>query len=73
MKPMNEDDRETLLRPLLQNGWRMADGRDAICKTFKFKNFRHFCHPPEGMAKILEFESFTNRIAAVGHTPVILE
>ena len=27
------------LTPLLLNGWAMADGRDAITKTFEFKDF----------------------------------
>lgn len=31
--------RETLLEPLLANGWSLVNGRDAIEKEFKFKNF----------------------------------
>lgn len=31
--------RETVLNPLLENGWMMVEGRDAIHKTFKFDNF----------------------------------
>jgi 4a-hydroxytetrahydrobiopterin dehydratase len=31
--------RETDLAPLLAAGWAMAEGRDAIVKDFKFKNF----------------------------------
>jgi 4a-hydroxytetrahydrobiopterin dehydratase len=31
--------RETLLEPLLANGWSLVDGRDALEKEFKFKNF----------------------------------
>jgi 4a-hydroxytetrahydrobiopterin dehydratase len=27
------------LDPLLSSGWHFVDGRDAIAKTFKFKNF----------------------------------
>lgn len=32
-------ERETLISPLLANGWAMADGRDAITKIYVFKNF----------------------------------
>jgi 4a-hydroxytetrahydrobiopterin dehydratase len=28
------------LEPLLKSGWSMVDGRDALIKDFKFKNFR---------------------------------
>ena len=31
--------RETDLGPLLQNGWALVDGRDAIAKSYQFKNF----------------------------------
>jgi 4a-hydroxytetrahydrobiopterin dehydratase len=31
--------RETLLEPLLANGWSLVDGRDALEKEFNFKNF----------------------------------
>ncbi len=31
--------RETEIAPLLSNGWEMVEGRDAIHKTFVFKNF----------------------------------
>jgi 4a-hydroxytetrahydrobiopterin dehydratase len=29
----------SVLDPLLANGWAITDGRDAIVKEFKFKNF----------------------------------
>ncbi len=29
----------SVLEPLLDNGWVLDDGRDAMRKTFKFKNF----------------------------------
>lgn len=29
----------SVLAPLLANGWAMADGREAIVKTFRFKDF----------------------------------
>ena len=29
----------TALEPLLANGWDMVDGRDALIKTFTFRNF----------------------------------
>ncbi|MFT7310889.1 MAG: 4a-hydroxytetrahydrobiopterin dehydratase [Paracoccaceae bacterium] len=32
------DDR-SLLDPLLSNGWEIVEGRDALFKQFKFKNF----------------------------------
>ena len=32
-------DRSTL-EPLLESGWSMMEGRDALAKDFKFKNFR---------------------------------
>jgi len=31
--------RQAKIDPLLQNGWAMVDGRDAIAKTYVFKNF----------------------------------
>jgi 4a-hydroxytetrahydrobiopterin dehydratase len=31
--------RDTALAPLMENGWSEVDGRDAIHKTFVFKNF----------------------------------
>ncbi len=36
---LTERDRETELAPLLQAGWEMVEGRDAIRKTFEFKSF----------------------------------
>lgn len=36
---MNTEDRNTLLQPLLQNGWKVQEKRDAIEKEFMFKNF----------------------------------
>jgi len=29
----------SMLDPLLANGWSMVEGRDAITKTYQFKNF----------------------------------
>ncbi|HAW49248.1 4a-hydroxytetrahydrobiopterin dehydratase [Roseovarius sp. A46] len=31
--------RKTTLDPLLENGWSMVEGRDAIAKTYKFGDF----------------------------------
>ena len=31
--------RNTTLDPLLENGWSMVEGRDAIAKTYKFGDF----------------------------------
>ena len=36
---LSDTARETVLNPLLENGWMMVEGRDAIHKTFKFDNF----------------------------------
>ncbi|XP_014256699.1 uncharacterized protein LOC106670688 [Cimex lectularius] len=33
------EDRENKLQTLQNNGWTLHESRDAICKTFKFKNF----------------------------------
>ena len=36
---LSEETRDTLLNPLLKTGWRVAEDRDAIQKTFEFKDF----------------------------------
>lgn len=36
---LSETARETLLQPLLDNGWAMVDGRDAITKRYVFEDF----------------------------------
>ncbi|WP_299151586.1 4a-hydroxytetrahydrobiopterin dehydratase [uncultured Tateyamaria sp.] len=36
---LSDETRDTLLGPLLDTGWAVADGRDAIHKTFEFANF----------------------------------
>ncbi len=36
---LDKDARDAELAPLLKNGWRLTDGRDAIAKTFQFSNF----------------------------------
>lgn len=36
---LSDTARKTTLQPLLDAGWTMVDGRDAIQKSFKFKNF----------------------------------
>jgi 4a-hydroxytetrahydrobiopterin dehydratase len=36
---LTQTERTTLITPLLANGWAMMDGRDAIQKTYVFKNF----------------------------------
>ena len=36
---LSEETRGTLLKPLFDTGWEMADGRDAIQKTFVFADF----------------------------------
>ena len=36
---LNEDERKKKLQPLLNNGWCMVDGQDAIEKKFRFADF----------------------------------
>jgi len=36
---LSKTEREAELAPLLKNGWEMTEGRDAIVKTFEFRNF----------------------------------
>ena len=36
---LSDADRKTALAELQGNGWTLVDGRDAIKKTFEFKNF----------------------------------
>jgi len=36
---LSDEQRETDLAPLFQNGWSLVSERDAISKTFAFKNF----------------------------------
>ena len=36
---LNDEERKTALAELLENGWAMVDGRDAIQQSFKFKTF----------------------------------
>ncbi|WP_170772873.1 4a-hydroxytetrahydrobiopterin dehydratase [Ruegeria lacuscaerulensis] len=36
---LSTETRGPLLDPLFQTGWTMVEGRDAITKTFTFKNF----------------------------------
>ncbi len=36
---LSDTARKTTLQPLLENGWSMVEGRDAISKTFDFGNF----------------------------------
>ena len=36
---LTEKERDKMLRPLLASGWNWVEGRDAICKTYTFRNF----------------------------------
>lgn len=36
---LSDTARKTVLAPLLDNGWSMVEGRDAIVKTFTFEDF----------------------------------
>ena len=39
MDKLSTVDRETKLKKILENGWLLDEGRDAITKEFQFKNF----------------------------------
>jgi 4a-hydroxytetrahydrobiopterin dehydratase len=39
MSTLTEAQRNSLLTPLLSSGWKMVDQRDAIQKTYTFKDF----------------------------------
>ena len=39
MNKLTSVDRETKLKKILENGWLLDEGRDAISKEFQFKNF----------------------------------
>ncbi len=36
---LSDTARATMLAPLLESGWAMVEGRDAICKGYKFADF----------------------------------
>lgn len=36
---LSDTGRKTMLEPLFASGWQMVDDRDAITKTFEFKDF----------------------------------
>jgi len=36
---LSDTARKTTLQPLLDNGWSMVEGRDAIAKSYKFGDF----------------------------------
>ncbi|MGX0902623.1 4a-hydroxytetrahydrobiopterin dehydratase [Roseovarius sp. MBR-79] len=36
---LSDTARKTTLQPLLENGWAMVEGRDAITKTYHFADF----------------------------------
>jgi 4a-hydroxytetrahydrobiopterin dehydratase len=36
---LSDTARKTVLAPLLENGWAMVEGRDAIAKTYTFADF----------------------------------
>ncbi|VDP01560.1 unnamed protein product [Heligmosomoides polygyrus] len=39
MVKLTDEQRKEVLSPLLSQGWKMVDGRDAIEKKFQFKDF----------------------------------
>uniref|UniRef100_A0A1I8JN56 HSF_DOMAIN domain-containing protein n=1 Tax=Macrostomum lignano TaxID=282301 RepID=A0A1I8JN56_9PLAT len=39
---LSPEQRQELLDPLLQCNWKLVDGRDAISKSYKFKDFQQF-------------------------------
>ena len=38
---LSEDGRSELIAPLIENGWEHDPARDAITKTYQFRNFVH--------------------------------
>ena len=36
---LSDTERKTMLDPLLETGWHLLDGRDAITKTYAFSDF----------------------------------
>lgn len=36
---LTDEARKTAVAPLMDKGWHMAEGRDALTKTFTFRNF----------------------------------
>ena len=36
---LTDAERDSVLKPLLDSGWEMAPAKDAITRTFKFKDF----------------------------------
>ena len=36
---MTPSEHDQMFAPMLANGWTITDGRDAISKTYRFKNF----------------------------------
>ncbi|CAH0728493.1 unnamed protein product, partial [Brenthis ino] len=36
---LSQEERDSLLKPLLQSGWKVQSNRDALEKEFQFKNF----------------------------------
>ncbi|EYC28067.1 hypothetical protein Y032_0008g315 [Ancylostoma ceylanicum] len=39
LKKLNEEQRKEAVSPLLTQGWKMVEGRDALRKEFQFKDF----------------------------------
>uniref|UniRef100_A0A1I8JMH5 4a-hydroxytetrahydrobiopterin dehydratase n=1 Tax=Macrostomum lignano TaxID=282301 RepID=A0A1I8JMH5_9PLAT len=43
LSKLSPEQRQELLDPLLQSSWKLVDGRDAIFKSYKFKDFQQVC------------------------------
>ncbi|XP_017142891.1 pterin-4-alpha-carbinolamine dehydratase [Drosophila miranda] len=51
---LNEQERAEKLQPLLDAGWTLVDGRDAICKQFVLKDFNQAFSFMTGVALLAE-------------------
>uniref|UniRef100_A0A1B0AGK1 4a-hydroxytetrahydrobiopterin dehydratase n=1 Tax=Glossina pallidipes TaxID=7398 RepID=A0A1B0AGK1_GLOPL len=54
MPKLSEDQRKELLQPLLNAGWSMVNGRDAIYKEYQFRNFNQAFSFMSGVALLAE-------------------
>ncbi|KAL9894419.1 pterin-4-alpha-carbinolamine dehydratase isoform X1 [Glossina fuscipes] len=54
MPKLSEDQRKELLQPLLNAGWSLVNGRDAIYKEYVFRNFNQAFSFMSGVALLAE-------------------
>jgi len=38
-KPLDPSEKDAMLKPLIDAGWKLSDEEDAIAKTYQFKSF----------------------------------